>query len=209
MGSMKDFSKTGRQVLKIILLILTVLLVYYLSTLVDRAQLREWKETAHPVPFFLSLTLLPLIGFPTTPFFLVAGGTYGVWIALLGTSLSLGLNLVLSFVITKSGLRPFLERILRKSTHQLPQVDPLHRMRYTILVRMVPALPNFAKNYLLCLVGIPFRIYFVFSMIISILYAAPIIVMGESIFDQEPLVLARALLVLLLLVGVKHWVSSD
>lgn len=203
--------RDGSVRLQLVLRILGVLLVLggliWAGMRVDPEQLREWKETAHPVPFFLALALLPLAGVPTTPFFMVAGVTYGIPAGLMGTALALALNLLLSFLIAASGLRKLVTRMLSKTKYKLPDLGRDRGVRFTVAVRMVPAMPNFMKNYVLCVAGVPFRIYFPLSIVISMVYAAPFVVMGESIFDQDWRMLAVAGGLLALLAGGTHLVS--
>ena len=166
---------------------------------VDADALRAWKENAPPLPFFIALAVLPLVGFPTTPFFLVAGATYGMGVGLVGTVAALAVNFLLSYVIAGSALRSLVVRLLAKTKHRLPEIDAEHGVRFTLVVRMIPAMPNFVKNYLLCLAGVPFWTYFLLSMGISFAYAAPFVVLGESIFEQDlqEVLIAVAVLALL------------
>lgn len=193
------FSLSSRNLIQLagVVLIVAALALAYFH--LDTEAIREWKEDAPIVPFFIALALLPLVGLPTTPFFMVAGATYGILEGLVGTALALAANLVLSYLIIASGLRGLITRLLAKTPHRLPEIDKSNGARFTLVVRMVPAMPNFVKNYLLCLAGVPFGTYFLLSMVISFLYAAPFVVMGESIFEQDlrDLSLAAAALILL------------
>jgi uncharacterized membrane protein YdjX (TVP38/TMEM64 family) len=184
--------------------ILLIGLLGFAGWQIDPEQVREWQENAPVVPFFLALTFLPLVGVPTTPFFMVSGAAYGIITSLIGTTLALAANLVLSFAIARGGLSPLLKRMLAKTKYSLPDLDRKNEIRFTVTVRMVPAMPNFVKNYLLCLAEISFRVYFILSMIISVLYAAPFIILGESILEKDTSDLAIAVGILVVLGGLTH-----
>jgi len=175
---------------------------------VDPDKIRAWQEDAPVIPFFIALTVLPLIGVPTTPFFMMSGAAYGILISLIGTAIALAVNLILSFGIARGGLSPLLKRFLAKTGHTLPDLDDKREVHFTLMVRMIPAMPNFVKNYLLCLAGISFPVYFGLSMIISMLYAAPFIILGESILEKDTSDLIIAVALLVFLSALTHWVRK-
>jgi uncharacterized membrane protein YdjX (TVP38/TMEM64 family) len=151
----------------------------------DAETLRAWTREAPPVPFFLAQALLPLIGVPSTPFFIMAGAAFGVPTALIGTLLGVALNLAMSHWIASSGLRPVLVSLLARGRYRLPEIGPGHGARFTLMVRLFPAMPAFMKNYLLCLAGVPFAVFFPISMVTSCLYAVSFVLLGESILKQD------------------------
>ena len=59
-------------------------------------------------------------------------------------------------------------------------------MRFALLVKLAPGVPAFVKNYALGLAGVPFGLYFGLSMAITGVYAAALVVLGESVFDHNP-----------------------
>lgn len=153
----------------------------------DRQMIAEWKSESGPVPFFIALALLPAIGFPTTPFFVLAGALYGVWTALIGCALAIAANQALCYWISHSALRPWIERAMARTRYRIPDFAgaPAGAMRFTILLRIAPGLPTFLKNYVLGLAGVPFWIYFWVSFLFTGLYAVSFVVLGESIFDRD------------------------
>jgi uncharacterized membrane protein YdjX (TVP38/TMEM64 family) len=145
------------------------------------------KENAHPVPFFAVMALLPALGMPITPLFVLAGATFGVWGGLLGSLVALALNLALCYWIAQSKLRPRIASLLRRLNYELPNFGDKDKgsFRFTLLMKMAPGLPAFAKNYALGVAGVPFWIYFVVSMLITGSYAAALVFVGESLFDHQ------------------------
>ncbi len=59
-------------------------LVFALWSAWDREAMTAWKEDAGPLPFFAAMALLPAVGIPMTPFFVMAGATFGVGLAVFG-----------------------------------------------------------------------------------------------------------------------------
>jgi uncharacterized membrane protein YdjX (TVP38/TMEM64 family) len=159
--------------------------VVWLTT--DRNFVAEWREEAGPIPFFIALSILPALGFPTTPFFILAGAMYGVWIGLLGSGIAIAANLVLCYWISHSKLRPWMVKRLARTRYRIPEFSEAGKRgtRFALLVRFAPGIPTFLKNYILGLAGVPFRTYFVLSFIFNGLYAATLIVLGESVFDRD------------------------
>jgi uncharacterized membrane protein YdjX (TVP38/TMEM64 family) len=67
-----------------------------------------WKAQAGFWPFFICLTLLPLVGIPTTPLFVLAGATFDLVTALAGCALAIAANLALSYWLARRWLRDWL-----------------------------------------------------------------------------------------------------
>jgi uncharacterized membrane protein YdjX (TVP38/TMEM64 family) len=181
-------------------------LAFALWSVWDRDAMEAWKLEAGPLPFFGSMALLPAIGLPITPFFVLAGATFGVGPGLLGSGAALGLNLALCYAIARSGLRSRLEAVLRRFEYELPDFEQAEKgaLRFTLFVKLTPGAPAFAKNYLLGLTGVPFWLYFGSSMVLTGGYGALCIVLGVSLFEHDVrhLMLAVAVAVAL---GLGFW----
>ena len=126
---------------------------------IDVEALQAWSTTIPAVPFFLAQALLPLVGFPSTPFFIVAGASFNTTAAVVGSLAGILLNLAMSYWIATSALRPILVRLLARTRNRMPPLNPNHEVRLTLAVRLFPAMPNFLKNYFLCLYY-PSRLFF-------------------------------------------------
>jgi uncharacterized membrane protein YdjX (TVP38/TMEM64 family) len=177
----------------------------------DADALAAWKQEAGPVRFFGAMAVLPAIGVPMTPLFVLAGATFGVGPGLLGSLVALGLNLTLCYAIASSGLRSRLVALLRRFEYELPDFEQRETgaVRFTLLVKMAPGAPAVVKNYLLGLTGVPFPVYFGLSMLITGAYAAVCIVVGVSLFEHDVnrVILAVAAAVALAL-GLWWWLKS-
>ncbi|MFC4729631.1 TVP38/TMEM64 family protein [Coralloluteibacterium thermophilus] len=163
----------------------------------DPEAFAAWREDAGVVPFFLAMAVLPALGVPVTPFFVMAGATFGIRIGLLGSAVALALNLILSYWIAHGGLRPWLESLLARTRYSVPDFGGEGALRFTILVKLAPGVPLFIKHYLLGLAGVPFPIYFGVSAAITGVYATAFVVLGESLLERDVGVGAGAVAVLL------------
>lgn len=145
-----------------------------------------WREEAGVVPFFLAMALLPALGVPITPFFIVAGATFGTYVGLAGSAVALSTNLVLCYWIARSGLRPWLARLLARTRYDIPDFEKEQgALRFALLVKLAPGVPIFIKHYLLGMAGVPFWIYFGVSGLITGIYAVAFVVLGESLLDHD------------------------
>ena len=197
--------------MKRIALAVVVAAVLYLAwALWDYQAVMAWMERARPLPFFVATALLPAIGAPLTPFFLLAGATFGVQTALIGSLIALAANMAICYWIGRSGLRPRLISILERFDYSLPDFEPdsgksfARSARFTTMVKVTPGVPGFIKNYGLGAARVPFGIFLVVGIVFSGAYAAALIVLGDSIFDHNLSTGALAVLALAA-IGIVAW----
>jgi uncharacterized membrane protein YdjX (TVP38/TMEM64 family) len=196
----------GRRRLTIVARIVSVvLLAGLLWHFWDHQAFLEWKREAGPVPFFLALAILPALGFPTTPFYLIAGATFSLPVALGGSFLALAANLVLCYLVATGPLRRSLLRLLARFDYRLPDLGRRRSWRFLLMVKFMPGVPAFVKNYLLGLAGVPFALYFGVSIAITGIYLTSFVVLGESVLDRDPRQAALALGVLVIFALVIWW----
>lgn len=144
-----------------------------------------WKAQAGFWPFFIGLALLPLLGIPTTPLFVLAGATFDLATALIGCALAVAANLALSYWLARRWLRDWLAYLLARCEYELPNVSGQNTLAVLVLVRLTPGLPATLKNYLVALIDVPFSTYFAVSWVITLLYAVGLIVLGDSLSNAS------------------------
>lgn len=167
--------------------LIAVVLVVLIWSRWDTEVFLAWKREANPLLFFLAMALLPMVGVPMTPFFVLAGATFSVSVGLVGSAAALALNLGLSFWLARSSLRPTFERLLRRTRFALPELDegPDRAFRFTLLMKLTPGVPASVKHFVIALAGVPFGTYFLVSFAVTGLYAASFIVLGESLSQHD------------------------
>jgi uncharacterized membrane protein YdjX (TVP38/TMEM64 family) len=196
----------ARWPLAVLTALVAVVVLYLLWSSWSHGALVSWMRRAHPVPFFLVVAVLPAVGVPMTPLFVLVGATFGIRVGLVGAWLALAANLTLCYWIATSGLRPHVEWLLRRFRYELPDFKEEGRdaTRFTLVVKLMPDLPGFAKHYLLGVANVPFAIYLGASMLVSGLYAAAFVIIGESLLEHDRRRAALAI-VALVLVGAGVW----
>jgi len=171
----------------------------------DGEAIAAWKRDASPLRYFAAMAILPALGVPFSPLFILAGATFGNQIGLLGSGLALGVNLALCYWIARR-MRRRLEPLLRRFGYELRDLDAKERgsFRFTLAMKLMPGLPTFLKSYALGMAGVPFGVYFAVSMFFSGVYGFLLVTIGESLlehrFNMSTLLVAiGAALVLILL----------
>ncbi len=152
----------------------------------DMETFEEWKREAGPVSFFAALALLPAIGFPTTPFYILAGATFSLPVNFIGIGISLAINLSICYLIAHSGLRRVITWSLQRTRYKLPALKPGQALRFSLLVKLTPGVATFLKNYIIAMAGVPFGLYFMVSFGITACYAAAFVLLGDSLVDRNP-----------------------
>ncbi len=178
-------TKWGRRIVSALGLMVLGVLGWLLWHSWDQTAIEDLTED-NPLVFFGLMALLPALGFPATPFYLVAGASYETRFGLAGTLAAVALNLSLCYWIARSGLRPVVKKLLTWAGIRFPEVEEKNEFKFTLLVKLTPGVPVFAKNYLLGMADIPFRIYFPVSMVIAGTYASSFVILGESMLERDP-----------------------
>lgn len=142
---------------------------------------QEWKTHTGFWPFFIALTLLPLIGIPSTPFFLLAGAGSPLQTALVGFGAATAANLALSHWIARHGIRDRLYRLLRRWSFNPPSINGEGAVSVLLVVRLTPGLPPALRNYAAALIDVRFFVYLSVSWITTMLYGVGLIVLGDSL----------------------------
>jgi uncharacterized membrane protein YdjX (TVP38/TMEM64 family) len=187
---MKDRRRSGdvlAWVRRAITVAVAGVVLYLAWALWDYQALLAWLERARPLPFFAAIAVLPAVGLPMTPLFLLAGATFGVKLAVIGTLVALAVNLTLCYMLARGKLRKQLVRALRRFDYELPDfgAPDKNALRFSVMTKLAPGIPGFVKNYGLAAAGVPFGIYLGVSMAITGAYAAALILLGESLLTHE------------------------
>jgi uncharacterized membrane protein YdjX (TVP38/TMEM64 family) len=184
-------------------------LAYVIISVWDRDVLVRWMTEATPVPFFLAMALLPAIGAPLSPFLVLAGASFGVWLGLVGTVVAIALNLVICYAIAHSKLRPRLQALFERFDYKVPDFTAggPRAWRFAAAMKLTPALPAFAKTYILAVTAVPFPIYFTVSLAITMLFAVAWLVLGDSLLahNVDRSTVAVLAILALVIVGLRWW----
>ncbi len=142
------------------------------------------KQT-NPILFFGLFAVLPALGCPISPFYLIAPGLYALQWNMLGFGLAIFLNIGLGYWVAAGFLRPLAEKLVAGAGHKVPRIHSSGAGKLTLMVRIMPGVPFCLKNYLLGLAGVPYKTYMCISWPIELAWALAIVIVGESIFEGK------------------------
>jgi uncharacterized membrane protein YdjX (TVP38/TMEM64 family) len=168
----------------------------------------EQIKEAGPVPYFAALAFVPCVGFPTTPFFLLAAPAFGVPVSILGTAVALAVQYAFSYWLAKRHLLGWLEKLLARTRYDLPEVKAQNYWRVALLIKLPPGVPPALKHYLMALAGIPFGIYFTVSWSLSMIYAVGAIIVGDSVWDRNYAGFLAGLVLIVVLILAVRWLRN-
>lgn len=200
------------------IVVLVVGLGYVMISIWDRDALVRWMSAIPPVPFCLAMAVLPAVGVPLSPFLLIAGAMFSIWVGLIVSLAAIAINLYIGYAIAHSKLRPHIESLFERFGYKVPDFTTGGRSawRFAAAIKLAPALPAFAKMYVLAVTAVPFPIYFGISFAISGAFAVAWIVLGDSLLahDVNHTTLAAISIAVLAVIAVMWWrkrrdVSND
>lgn len=185
---MSDASKSKK--LKLFLVaalggaLIVFLAVYFTDLELEdiKGWIQYWTEEIQTWPailFFLMVAILPLVGFPITPLFIIAGVRFGVAWAIPFSLTALAANLTLAHWISTRLLHSFIQKIASKWDYDIPKVGQDNAKKWTLVIRLCGA-PLAVQNYILGLSHVPFWPYLWVSLAAQAPVVIGIIVFGES-----------------------------
>lgn len=149
-----------------------------------------------PIPLFLALfVLLPLLGFPVSLLFIMAGARLGLAWGLTAMVLVIPLHLASMFGIAKL-LRQWLTRLLKRRNISLPSMPETGRATWIIIFSLIPGLSYTIKNYVLPLAGTRPKETLAIVWPVQVAQSAPLILVGGSVSTGSLAPLASGVLLL-------------
>lgn len=145
----------------------------------------EWRDMVrtiagfNPVAVFFLMAMLPIGGFSITVVYLVAGAKFGPVLGGVAVAGATAIHLMASFWISRSVLRDPLQRFLERRGHRLPHVPEGENVSAAAMAVLIPGPPYFARNYLLALTDVPFRIYFLVCLPLYVARSYVTILIGD------------------------------
>ncbi|MFH1498315.1 MAG: hypothetical protein ABII82_10865 [Verrucomicrobiota bacterium] len=147
----------------------------------------EWVRELGPAAFFSAMAILPAAAVPLSVFTLTAGPVFGPTLGMPAVlalvALSMAINLVVTYVLARWILRPWLLKLCGWLGYRVPEVSPADQLKLVVLVRVTPGPPYVLQSYLLGLAAIPFRLYFAISWGISVAYAFAFVLFGRALME--------------------------
>lgn len=143
-----------------IISIVCVVIFLAAFSFIDTKALHDWSQTLPGWLVFAFMALLPVVGAPVSVLFIIGGARFGTVGGLIAAAFAIAINLLLTYWMTKFVLHKPIASFFKKTKYKIPQVPKGEYVSVSLLTALVPGLPYAAKNYLLVLAGVPFRVYF-------------------------------------------------
>lgn len=138
-----------------------------------------------PIPFFVSMAVLPAFGAPVTPWYLLAGPAFGLEVAIIGCVSAISANIALTYLAARWVVRPLAVQIVERAGYKVPVVRRENRWLVTTLIRFTPGPPFFIQSYVLGLANVPFSVYMLVSVPAASILGIGAIVFGESLLSGK------------------------
>lgn len=170
-------------------LALTLALYQLLSMEIVHQWISEAFEflRGHLLALFFAIVVLPGIGFPMTPLYLIAGPTFMSSFSLVASCAIIlcasTLNMVWTYFVASSILHRFVERILDRLDYKLPRVRDHDQIHLIMIMRVTPGIPLVVQNYLLGLGRVRFGAYLPISVFVQSGYLIGFVVTSGAIYE--------------------------
>lgn len=167
----------------------------------EAQQVHAWARGLSGPGVFALLTLLPLVGVPSTLLHVTAGMRYGLALGFGLVALSILIQLITSYAIVKA-MPEFFTRRLESIRHRLPQAAHRSLALFTLLM---PGAPYAMQLYALPLAGVPFRIYLGYSLPVHVIRSLVGISLGRFSDDLTPMRIAALATYTVILIAAWAW----
>ena len=163
------------------------------------------RHDIHPGVFILLMGVLPVLGFPMSPFLALAGIKFGTaWGA--GVSLLImPVHLGLCYLISKTFFQTIILKVMQARGYSPPAFLTTKPGKLLLFFLVVPGPPYVMKNYILALTGLPFISYMFLTWTVQGLLAMPIVILGGTASQQRWGLFSLVLIVLILGSIALHW----
>lgn len=176
------FEIDRRKIVTFIAIVLACAALAFVYRQIDVQALHLRAQEVNGFLVFVFITVLPLFGFPVSVCHAIAGVRFGLGLGLALVAASVVLQLLASYALVK--LAPsFFERHMERWRKKLPKAAHVPLTQFTMLL---PAVPYFAQNYVLPLVGVPLGVYLFWGAVIHIVKSIIGVLFGEMSDDLTP-----------------------
>jgi len=156
-------------------------------------------EKTPPLLFIGLYIVLPLIGFPISPFLVLLGIKFGGWLGVLIMFAGMPLHLAVALFLSHSFLRSWLRKLFEKLDYRLPKIPANREAWFGFVFMAVPGLSYALKNYILALSGISKRIFLLSGFWVQGIMGVPLVILGDAAAEKHLFLLIGIVIVLLLL----------
>lgn len=174
--------------------------------LIDLKSLHERAENLNGLLVFLIVAITPLLGFPVSVAYVLAGAKFGSWGGMGMVMLAIVVHLLGSWWIARSWLRRLLNRILDRFKLSIPQIPEGEDVPICLLVALVPGISYTLKNYMLVLAGARFHPFFWTCLAANAFHASLAVFFGDFTSDLNRPRIIFLVAYGIVLLGLSHYV---
>jgi uncharacterized membrane protein YdjX (TVP38/TMEM64 family) len=146
-------------------------------------QTEAWFRESHPLWLIAGMALLPLVPFPISPLWILAGIRFGFLGGLAACFAAMVVNLFLAYGLALILGRPLINRLVSFTGYTLPKIPRTDETKWIFLFRITPGIPLVVQNYTLGVARVNFWRYLLISIIVQISYAAAFLLFGSALFS--------------------------
>jgi uncharacterized membrane protein YdjX (TVP38/TMEM64 family) len=167
----------------------------------------------HPLLYFLGLVILPGLGLPSTPLFLLAGVVLapilGFWGTAAVVTAALGLNILWTHLLAAGPGRRGAAWLIERKNLELPSLSEDNRLMILILIRLSPWIPLPLQNYAIGLSGVPLSLNLLIGVPAQAIYAVIFLLFGEALYEGKENVLAVLIFAIISTVFLAYYLKRE
>ncbi len=149
--------------------------------------------------------LLPVFGFPMSPFLALAGVKFGTIWGMVLSLLTIPIHLAMCYVISKTFFQTIILKVMQSRGYSPPAFLTAKPGKLVMLFLIAPGPPYVMKNYILALTGLPFVSYMALTWLVQGVLASPIVILGGVASQHRWGLFTLTLMVLILGTLLLHW----
>lgn len=122
----------------------------------------DWRlalENSNPWLFFVAMASLPVFGFPISVCYIFAGLAFPPPIAIACCLGALAINMSASYVLANTVFKGPIEAFIAARKWKVPEIPEKNKIKFALLIRVIPGPPYFVQNLVISLSGLPFPTY--------------------------------------------------
>jgi len=174
---------------------------------VDQEQLKELGVQMPHAVFLPAYVVLPMLGFPITPFLLASGLKYGFWWSVPIAADCMALHTFAAWQLAHGFLRRRLKRVLRQTSHSAPSIPKKHQTWFAVVYITVPGLPYSLKLYSLAMTNIPFGQFMLIAWLGHLVNSIPFIGLGTAAADFDLRLVVAFSVFAAVMTGIGYWLK--
>lgn len=151
--------------------------------------------------FLLALIFLPLLGFPISLFYVMAGVKLGFGGGMAVIGVAMLCHLIACYSAMHSFIKPRIKKILERCGYQTPTMREKSQISWAVGFVAVPVFPYMVKNILVASGTLPLRTYLLINWPIQMIYSVPFVLLSGAARENNMGLMWLAAVIFLLFWG--------